>query len=133
MWAEIKAGQDEMKDGLEEMKATVRASRENMETAVNSIQSELEETIKNRGRCPGICQPTDPDLCKELNIKIEETQLDLQVVSTFHDTLTKNHCEEIGDTKKDFHLELNFKIQGTRVKIETTWHVSRMQLAEVKA
>lgn len=45
----------------------------------------------------------DPDLCKELNMKIEETQLDLQAVSTFHDTLTKSLCKEMGDMKKDFH------------------------------
>jgi hypothetical protein len=48
MWAEIKAGQEEVKVGLEEMKAAVRVSQENTETAANSILPELEETMKNQ-------------------------------------------------------------------------------------
>lgn len=45
----------------------------------------------------------DPDLSKELNVKIKKTQLDLQAVSSFDDTLTKSLYKERGDTKKDFH------------------------------
>jgi hypothetical protein len=46
MRAEIKASQ-EVKAGLDEMKAKVKANPEEMKAAVNSILSELEDTIKN--------------------------------------------------------------------------------------
>jgi hypothetical protein len=42
-----RAGQEEMKGGLEEMNATVRASQEEMEAEINSIRAELEKTTKN--------------------------------------------------------------------------------------
>jgi hypothetical protein len=53
MGAMIKGGQDKRK-------ATVKASEENMEAAINTIRSELEETTrKSGGRRPGVCRPAD--------------------------------------------------------------------------
>jgi hypothetical protein len=73
---------------------------------------------KAGGRCPGICQPKDPDLCKNLKVKIEETQLDLEADQ---------------DLQTDQEPLQRERIQGTQAAIETTWLVFKMQLSEVKA
>lgn len=72
MRAKIKAGEEEMKDGVEEIKATVRASQKEMETRINFIQSKLEEAIRNwvEDSLLSVHWWTQ-DLCKELNTKIE--------------------------------------------------------------
>jgi BMFP domain-containing protein YqiC len=59
------------------------ASQEMMEAAINSIQSELEETIKNQmdNVLSSVNQWTQ-GIRKELNTKIEEMQLSLQTVMT---------------------------------------------------
>jgi hypothetical protein len=59
---------------MADIKATVRASQEIMEATINSIQSELEETIKNRVEdvLSSVDQATQR-LHKELDMKIEET------------------------------------------------------------
>jgi hypothetical protein len=49
-------------------------------------------------------------------VKIEETQLGLQ---TSLDTRTWGLCEEIAGTKKDLRKELDLRIQGTQVEMET--------------
>lgn len=62
-----------MKDGKEEIKTTVRASQKNMEAAVNSIRSELENTI--RIRVEDILASVDQGaqgLQEEVNAKPEE-------------------------------------------------------------
>jgi hypothetical protein len=38
------------------------------------------------------------------------------------DNQVKSLCKETVDTKKDIHEELNLRIQGTQVEIETTLH-----------
>jgi hypothetical protein len=93
-----------------------------METAIISMWCKLEETFKTRGgRHPGACQVIEYGLCKELNAKVEETQLELQM---FLDPQTRHLRGERADTKKDFQDEF-------RSEIETTWHKFRTQLKEV--
>jgi hypothetical protein len=101
MRAEIKASQEEMKGGLEEMKATVWVSQENMEAAISSIQSKIGETIKNpvEDILSSVDQWTQ-GLCQEHNKKIEETQLDLQA------------------EMKDLHKELDLRILQTQIDIQ---------------
>jgi calcineurin-like phosphoesterase len=88
-----------------------------MEAAINSIWSELEETINNQVEdiLASVNQGTQ-GLHKELNMKIE-TQLGLQVVTMSLDTWTQHLHEEIMDTKQDLHKELDLRIQGTQAEI----------------
>jgi DNA-binding ferritin-like protein len=72
-----------------------------MEAAINSIQSELEETIKNlvENILASVDQRTQ-DLCEELNVKTEESQLGLQAMTMSLNMLTKSLCEEVVNQKK---------------------------------
>jgi hypothetical protein len=54
----------------------------------------------------------------EFNMKIEEMQLDLQAVTSL-DMRTKSLRKEMADTKKDLHEQLNLRMHGTEVKIQT--------------
>jgi hypothetical protein len=56
----------------------VRASHEKIEATINSIQFKLEETIKDWAEADlESVDQWNQGLCKELNMKIEETQLGL--------------------------------------------------------
>jgi hypothetical protein len=57
-------------------------------------------------------------LGKELNGKIDETQVDLQAVKTSLDTLTKSLQETLADQRKDSHegLSLIFKVEAQSTK-----------------
>jgi hypothetical protein len=61
---------------------------------------------------------------------MEETQLEFQ---TSLDLRTQNLREEIADTKKGLHEELDHRIQGTQVEIETARREFQTQLKEVEA
>jgi hypothetical protein len=93
--------------------------------------SELEETIKNwvEDVLSSVNKRTQ-NLCEELNVKIEEMQLGLQAVM----------MSLIADTMKDIHEDLDLRIQGTQVEIETMktlvetmWHGLKTRQGEVKA
>jgi hypothetical protein len=49
------------------------------------------------------------------------------------DMQTRSLCEEIDDTRKDLHTELNLRIQGTQAEIETMQRGHESRLAEAKA
>jgi hypothetical protein len=70
-----------------------------MEAAINSILSELKETIKNcvEDVLVSVDQWTQGP-SKELDVKIEETELVLQ---TSLDMQTKNLCEEFNTYQRD--------------------------------
>jgi hypothetical protein len=76
-------------------------------------------------------------LFKELNEKVDETQLDLQAVKTSLDTWRKNHQESLADTRKDLHEELGlmFQVEVKTVKalLETTQQKFQSQLDKVEA
>jgi hypothetical protein len=78
----------------------MKAHQEKTEAAIHSIQSELEETIKHlvEDVLASFYQRTQ-GLRKELNEKIDETQLDLQLVMTSIDTCTGNLKDDITDTR----------------------------------
>jgi hypothetical protein len=71
-----------------------------MEATINTIRSELEETIKNWVEyiLASVNQQTQ-GLCEELNTKIEEMHLGLQ---TSLNTWTENFCMEIEEIKRTF-------------------------------
>jgi gas vesicle protein len=72
-----------IKTGQERMRAEIKVGQENMESAINSIWSKLQETIKNQ--VEEILSSVDQwthSLHKELNVKIKEMQPDLQTVMT---------------------------------------------------
>jgi hypothetical protein len=69
-------------EGGREMKATVSAIQEKTEAVINSIQCELDESIKYQVEAvlASVNNHTQ-GLCEKLNVKIEEMQLGLQVVT----------------------------------------------------
>jgi hypothetical protein len=77
----------------------VDSDQEETKFAINSIQTELEETMKPLvdDVLAYVGQRTQA-LRKEL-IEIDETQVDLQAVKTSLDTWTKSFQENQGDTK----------------------------------
>jgi hypothetical protein len=60
-------------------------------------------------------------------MKIEETQLDLQAVSTFHDTLTKSLCKEMGGHEEG--LSLGAQLQDPRNTGQDRNHMACVQNA----
>jgi hypothetical protein len=132
--ARMEASQGKMDCNQAEMKATVRASQDKTKAGMNSIRSELEETIKNR---MAIVLPSDNQQIQGLR---EETQRHVQVVMTSIDTWTGSHQ----DTKKDLQKELDIRAQGFEAKrvevtddflagLETPRHKFKRQLAENEA
>jgi hypothetical protein len=104
-----------------------------MEAAINSIQSKLEETIKNMvENILAFVDQWTQDLSKELNVKTEDSQLGLQAMTMSFDVLTKSLCEEVVDKKKDLHKEFNIRIERTQVEIAPTLRELKTRLAEVK-
>jgi hypothetical protein len=98
-------------------------AKKSLETAIISIQSQLEETIKKRVEdiMLYVDQWTEC-LCEELNMRIEGKQL--KILTSF-DTWTWNLPEDIentkedlreemADTDKDFHEELDLRIHRTQ-------------------
>jgi hypothetical protein len=74
-----------------------------METAMDSIQSGLEQAVKYRvENTLASFNQWIQDHWKELHMKTEEMQLSLQAVSTSHDTWAKSLCEEIRDRRSAF-------------------------------
>jgi hypothetical protein len=70
--------QDTTESTQEEMKAKMDIHQVKMEAAIHSIRSEFEETMKHWGEVVLACvdQRTQA-LRKELNVKIDETQVDV--------------------------------------------------------
>jgi hypothetical protein len=143
MKAKIKTSQEEMKDGLAEMKAGQkemechsvgqprkdggRAKLHSTRTG-RDLKNRLEDVLTYVNQWP-------QGLREAFNAKTEETQLGLQVAS-----VNAKHHEELANTEKDLHKELNCRIQGTQVEretkrtpVETTWCELNTQLTEVKA
>jgi hypothetical protein len=122
---EIKGSQREMKADKREimakidanqhsMEATIRSGQEKTKTAINSIRSELEETIKTRmeNAVVYLNQQTQ-GLRKELDEKIMETHQNLQVVMTSIDTWTGSLQDDITGVKKD----LDIRAKGLEARI----------------
>jgi ABC-type transporter Mla subunit MlaD len=76
-------------------------------------------------------------LHKELNGKMDGTQVDLQAVRTCLDTQTRSLLETTADMRKDLHEELGLMIhvetQPTKPLVETTRREFERQLKEVEA
>jgi tRNA U34 5-carboxymethylaminomethyl modifying GTPase MnmE/TrmE len=76
-------------------------------------------------------------LCKELNKKIEETQVDLAAVKVSLDTQMRSLLETIADMRKDLHEELDFmtyvETQTTKALVEATLCEFHTQLKEAEA
>jgi flagellar biosynthesis chaperone FliJ len=67
----------------EEMKAKMDIHQEKMEAAINSIRTELEETIKHQVEdILSYVDQKSQGLFKELTEKIDETQVNLQTIRT---------------------------------------------------
>jgi hypothetical protein len=96
------------------MKVTVSGIQEKMEAAINSIQSELEETIKQwvEDVLVSVDQGTW-SLCEELIEKIEQTQSSLQAV-----TISLNHRVQV-------------ETQRIKILAETVQHGLEARIAEV--
>jgi predicted RNA methylase len=90
-----------MKVCLGKMKVTARVRQESIET------TDVLSSVDQRTEAP----------CKELKMKIEETEPWLQLPL---DTWTLSLSKETADTKEDLHKELDLWIQGTQVQIDTT-------------
>jgi hypothetical protein len=83
----IDVKQEEMKAIQYKMKITMKSSNEETEAAIHCIRSELEKTLKHLVEDVLACvDPRVQDLCKELNEKIDETQVDLKAVKTSNHT-----------------------------------------------
>jgi hypothetical protein len=82
----------------------MKAHQEKKEAAVHSIRSELEETIRHQVEniMMYVYQRTQGH-SKELNEKIDETQVDLQLVMTYIDTSAGSLKDDITNTEKDCH------------------------------
>jgi hypothetical protein len=96
-----------------------------MEAAIMSIRCGLEETIKTwvEGNLASVNQWRQ-GLHEELNTKMEETQLELQVsVNTQTQKLQENTAADI---KKDLHEEIH-------PEIEITWREFETEMKEVEA
>jgi hypothetical protein len=145
--ARPEATQEEMKTSQEEMKlkmgvhifwmdfvqfktvicqdktvASIGSTQEKTEAVVNFIWAKLEEAIKHRLEVvlTSVDQQTQ-GLCKKLNARIGETQLELR---TFLDTGTKYLWEEVAGMRKDLHEELDLMVQvemqATKSLVEAT-------------
>jgi chromosome segregation ATPase len=122
---------------LYKMETMIKCSREETKAVINSIQAELEETVKHRVKDVLGCVDQRTQGLKELNKKIDEMQVDLHAVKTSLDTWTKSLQETLADTRKDLHGELSFmfqvEAQALKTLIEATQCEFQMQLKEVKA
>jgi methyl-accepting chemotaxis protein len=113
----------------------MKARQEKIEAAVHSFRSELLETIIHQVENGLACvNQRTQDLSKELIENIDETQVDLQLVMTSIDTLTRSlkdditstkDCHEvIANTRKGLHKELGLmfqvEAQKTKALIEPT-------------
>jgi hypothetical protein len=126
----------------------MKARQEKTEAAVHSIRSELLETVIHQVENSLACvNQRTQGLGKELNEKIDETQVDLQLVMTSIDTSTRRLKGEVTDTKdchevlantrKDLHEELGLMLQveaqKTKALTEPTRHEFQTQLTKVEA
>jgi DNA anti-recombination protein RmuC len=127
--AEIRSGQEEMKDLLARLEAKMEANQAKMDVKlkemseeVHSIRSELEETIEHRTQnVMTHVNHVTQSLQKEMIEGIENTQGDLETVKTSLDTRTKFLVESISDTRKGLHEELSlmFQVEGQTTKALT--------------
>jgi hypothetical protein len=109
LMTKMDSGQERTDVNLEETEATIRSGQEDTRAAINSVRSELEETMKTRIQ----------GLRAELDEKIMETQRQVQVImASIHTTsgnlqgdmkeVRKNLCEAIGRTR----AELGIRAKG---------------------
>jgi hypothetical protein len=118
-----------------EMKAKMDVLQEKMEAAIHSIWSKLEETMKRGVEDILLCVwQKMRSLCKELNEKIDETQMDLQVVESPSIMRAKSFQETLADTGNDIHKELGlmFQVEAQKVKAEIRINQERME-AKIEA
>jgi hypothetical protein len=83
----------------DEMKVEMDIGQENLEAAIHSIWPELDEIIQHR------MEDVLQGLCKELTVKIDETQVDLQPIRTSVDMWTKRLLETTTDTREHLHKD----------------------------
>jgi pyrimidine operon attenuation protein/uracil phosphoribosyltransferase len=94
------------------MEATIKCSQEQMKSAINSIQAELEETMKHWVEDELVCVDQRTQcLYKELNEKINETQVVLQAVKKSLDSRKKNLQKSLADARKDVQGKLSLMFQ----------------------
>jgi hypothetical protein len=110
----------------EEMEAKIDIPQEKLEAAVHSIWSELEETVKHGVEDDLLCVDQKTwDLRKELNEKIDETQMDLQAVKSSLDMRMKSLQETQTDMGNDIHEEL-----GLMLQVETQTMRSEIRISQ---
>jgi hypothetical protein len=112
------AKMDKMDANQHDMEATIRSGQEETKTGINSIRSELEETIKTRMEYVVVSlSQHSQGLREELDEKIMETQRHVQVVQASIDTWTGSLQGDITDVKKDLQKELDIRAQGLEVRM----------------
>jgi gas vesicle protein len=116
-----------IKLGQEQRRPEIKTSLEEMKTTTNSIQSKLEDTIKNHA------EDVLSSVNQQLKEKVEETNLGLQTAMTSLNMQTKSLCEKIKHAEKDLHKLTDVRIQGTQVRTQTERCKFKMQLAEAEA
>jgi hypothetical protein len=126
----VTASQEKMKAKVD---TAIRAVQEKVEATINPIWSELEETIKNlvEDVLASVDQWTQ-GLCKEVNGKIEETELHLELVMMSLNIRTKGLREEIADAKKELCEEFELRTLDTRIDIHRMKTIKETKLAKVK-
>jgi hypothetical protein len=117
------------------MKTKMDVHKEKMETAIYSIRSELEETIKHRVEDLWCVDQKTQDLGKELTERNQETHVDLQVVNTSLDARTMSLQATLADTKNDLHeeaptmkAEIGINQERIETKIDSTRREFQIQL-----
>jgi hypothetical protein len=101
------------------MEAMMKCIQEETKVAINSVWGELEETMKHRLEDILSCvNQRSQGLCRELNEKMGEMQVDLQTVKMSLNTWTKNLQETLADTRKDLHEELGFMFHKIEVQVD---------------
>jgi BMFP domain-containing protein YqiC len=112
MKATVSAIQEMIEGSQKKIEGVIRNGHEEIKTAINSIQSELEKTIRHRVEdvLVSVDQQTR-GLCKKLNEKIEQTQSGLQTA------MSLDHRSQVE--------------AQTRTLVETTWHELEAKIAKV--
>jgi hypothetical protein len=99
------------------MEATIRSGQEETKTVINSIRSELEETINTRMENALVAAGQQTQVLREeLDGKIMETQRHVQVVQASINTWTGSLRGDMTDIK-DLQKELDSRAQGVEVRM----------------
>jgi hypothetical protein len=117
MEAERKADKEimaRMEAKLDSNQGRINANQQETKTAINSIWSELEETIKTQMEKAVACLNQQTQGLRE---EIDETQQHLQVAMTSINTWTGSLQDERTSVKKALQTELDIRAQGLEVRI----------------